>query len=99
MRRARLRCWSEVFIMLTLLRELTLPARTPSSKDCCMTANGIALSDEARSATRTAPVPGARWALILLLAINLFNYIDRYVLSSVAGKIEEQLLPGDEYAK
>src|SRR5262245_47622228 len=29
------------------------------------------------------PVPGARSALVLLLAINLFNYIDRYVLSAV----------------
>lgn len=31
----------------------------------------------------TSPVPGARSALILLLAINLFNYIDRQVLSAV----------------
>jgi MFS transporter, Spinster family, sphingosine-1-phosphate transporter len=30
-----------------------------------------------------APVPGARQALVLLLAINLFNYIDRQVLSAV----------------
>jgi MFS family permease len=30
-----------------------------------------------------APLPGARKALILLLAINLFNYIDRYILAAV----------------
>ncbi|HEY2828454.1 MAG TPA: MFS transporter [Pirellulales bacterium] len=35
-------------------------------------------------------VPGARWALGLLLAINLFNYIDRYVLASVIPKLREE---------
>lgn len=29
------------------------------------------------------PMPGARRALALLLAINLFNYIDRYILAAV----------------
>ena len=33
--------------------------------------------------TRDRPVPGGRTALALLLAINLFNFIDRYVLASV----------------
>jgi sugar phosphate permease len=33
-------------------------------------------------------VPGARWALGLLLAINLFNYIDRYVLAAVEDQIQ-----------
>src|SRR5438067_10312163 len=47
------------------------------------------------SATTTAPRPGARSALILLLAINLFNYIDRQVLAAVEPEIREQLLPGD----
>ena len=32
--------------------------------------------------------PGARRALVLLLAINLFNYIDRQVLSAVLPKLE-----------
>lgn len=32
-------------------------------------------------------VPGARSALALLLAINLFNYLDRYVLAAVLPKI------------
>ena len=35
-------------------------------------------------------LPGARSALALLLAINLFNYIDRYVLAAVLPKIGEQ---------
>lgn len=34
-----------------------------------------------------APLPGARAALGLLLAINLFNYIDRQVLSAVLPKL------------
>ena len=33
--------------------------------------------------TSARPAPGARTALWLLLAINLFNYIDRQVLASV----------------
>ncbi len=36
----------------------------------------------------TAPAPGARLALSLLLGINLFNYIDRQVLSAVLPKIK-----------
>ncbi len=34
-----------------------------------------------------APLPGARAALALLLGINLFNYIDRQVLSAVLPKL------------
>src|SRR5215468_8331617 len=33
------------------------------------------------------PVPGAGYALALLLGINLFNYIDRYVLAAVLPKV------------
>ncbi|MCE9566064.1 MAG: MFS transporter [Planctomycetes bacterium] len=33
------------------------------------------------------PVPGAGWALALLLGINLFNYIDRQILSATLPKI------------
>jgi MFS family permease len=40
-------------------------------------------------------VPGARKALTLLLAINLFNYLDRYVLNSLLKPIEADLLPPD----
>src|SRR5579862_5585549 len=39
----------------------------------------------------TAVMPGARSALILLLAINLFNYIDRQVLAAVEPEIEKEL--------
>lgn len=44
----------------------------------------------------TAPAPGrAAWmALALLLAINLFNYIDRYILAAVLPQIKEAFFPG-----
>jgi MFS family permease len=38
-------------------------------------------------------VRGARLALVLLLTINLFNYIDRMVLAATLPPIEKQLLP------
>jgi MFS transporter, Spinster family, sphingosine-1-phosphate transporter len=40
-----------------------------------------------------APLPGARAALVLLLAINLFNYIDRQVLAAVIPPIEREFFP------
>src|SRR5262249_51359851 len=43
---------------------------------------------------RETPLPGARMALILLLAINLFNYIDRQVLAAVVPKIRATGLAG-----
>ncbi len=50
-----------------------------------------------------ATVAGAGWALALLLAINLFNYIDRFVLAAVEPEIRETLLlardPDDPNAK
>jgi MFS family permease len=46
-----------------------------------------------RPAGVEAPLPGARTALILLLTINLFNYIDRQVLAANLTPIEKQLLP------
>ena len=36
---------------------------------------------------RQTAAPGASTALALLLSINLFNYIDRYVLAAVLPKI------------
>ncbi len=36
------------------------------------------------------PAPGARMALILLLGINLFNYIDRQVLAAVVPAIRDE---------
>jgi MFS family permease len=38
------------------------------------------------------PLPGARTALIVLLLINLFNYIDRQILAANVTPIERQLL-------
>ena len=37
---------------------------------------------------RTTPAPGANAALALLLSINLFNYIDRQILSATLPKIQ-----------
>ena len=34
------------------------------------------------------PVPGAGYALALLLSINLFNYIDRQVLSATLPRLQ-----------
>ena len=39
------------------------------------------------AAERSTGLPGARTALVLLLCINLFNYIDRYVLAAVVPHI------------
>lgn len=44
----------------------------------------------------TPPIAGARASLALLLAINLFNYIDRYILAAVEPRIREALLPADD---
>jgi MFS family permease len=38
------------------------------------------------------PKTNARAALALLLAINMFNYVDRYVLAAVVGPIKEAFL-------
>jgi MFS family permease len=42
----------------------------------------------------TDPLPGARTALILLLAINMFNFIDRQVLAAVLPDVELSLWGG-----
>ncbi|HVU36737.1 MAG TPA: MFS transporter [Opitutales bacterium] len=39
-----------------------------------------------------APLANARRVLALLLAVNLFNYIDRYVLASVVGSVKDTFL-------
>jgi MFS family permease len=46
-------------------------------------------------------IPGAGWALALLLGINLFNYIDRQILSATLPKIKRDatiFLQDDEWA-
>ncbi len=58
---------------------------------------GAVLTEETSSGP-AAPVRGARIALVLLLLINLFNYIDRLVLAAVLPKIKSDLLPGDPHA-
>jgi MFS family permease len=50
--------------------------------------------------TASAPMPGARSALMLLLAINLFNYVDRYVLAAAEPEIQKHMFkPGDPNAE
>jgi len=41
----------------------------------------------------SSPLKGARPALILLLLINLFNYIDRQVLAAVESDIQKEFFP------
>lgn len=64
-----------------------------------MSANGTDSLEAPESSERQASLPGARLALILLLSINLFNYIDRQVLAAVEPNIRHELLPGDPDAK
>lgn len=45
---------------------------------------------ETEASDHDAPVRGANWSLALLLAINLFNYIDRYVLAAVVPSIKAE---------
>jgi MFS family permease len=45
---------------------------------------------------RSAPVSGARLALALLLLINLFNYIDRFVLAAVIPEIKKDFFTPDD---
>ena len=46
-------------------------------------------SEAATVRSRDTPLPGARLALVLLLLINLFNYIDRKVLAAVVSPIKQ----------
>ena len=56
-----------------------------------MPANGSPAATRPGTAPPSAPLPGARAALILLLSINLFNYIDRQMLAAVVPKIRGEL--------
>ena len=47
----------------------------------------------------TAAIARDRIALLLLLAINLFNYIDRYILASILPTVETAFLLNDDNAK
>lgn len=55
--------------------------------------------DAAATPVRPASHSSAKWALGLLLAINLFNYIDRQILAAVEPEIRATLLAGDPDAK
>src|SRR5262245_33194900 len=59
-----------------------------------MTANGIDPAGTLPATKDDVPLPGARAALVLLLAINLFNFIDRQVLAAVLPQIEQSMFPG-----
>src|SRR5260221_13331192 len=52
-------------------------------------ASALPVEDSTESAS-DAPAPGAYWSVLLLLGINLFNYVDRQVLSAVEMKIEDE---------
>lgn len=69
----------------------TPPGSAPSSETATVAQAGP--SPGTPAPLLEAPLPGARTALILLLLINLFNYIDRQVLAANIPPIERQLLP------
>ena len=48
------------------------------------------------AADKSRPIPGAYLALGLLLAMNLFNYIDRQVLAAVEPEIRKSFFPGQD---
>jgi MFS family permease len=52
-----------------------------------MSVNLLAPSPKPASPSQSSPLPGARAALLLLLSINLFNYVDRQVLAAVVPSI------------
>ena len=52
-------------------------------------------TQRAATAGTSAALPGARTALALLIFINLFNYLDRYVLSAVVVPLQKELAISD----
>lgn len=73
------------------MTESSSPSSDPAATLAYQTSGQPAVSASPLPAER--PLPGARMALILLLLINLFNYIDRQVLAANLPPIESQLLP------
>jgi MFS family permease len=55
--------------------------------------------EETLSTKREVAATGARTALLLLLSINFFNYVDRQVLAAVETKIEESFFPVSEFPR
>jgi MFS family permease len=64
-----------------------------------MRQNGIASPAQGSAADLASPLPGARLSLILLLSINLFNYIDRQVLAAVLPKLKGAFVADDPHPK
>jgi MFS family permease len=62
-----------------------------------MSANPGTGPTQAETAVPQRPLPGARPALVLLLAINLFNFIDRQVLAAVEPEIRKDFFPEDPH--
>src|SRR5262245_27441654 len=57
-------------------------------------------ADGTPAGSSPSPLPGARAALILLLLINMFNYIDRQILAAVEPEVRKAFLdPEDSHAK
>ena len=46
--------------------------------------------------TKARPSSAAKTALLLLLGVNLFNYIDRYVLAAVEPEIQAHFFAPDD---
>lgn len=74
---------------------MTLNGPTPfgSDADSPLIAEASRTDITANLAGGAAPVPGARMALLLLVLINLFNYIDRQVLAAVEPSIRAEFFP------
>jgi MFS transporter, Spinster family, sphingosine-1-phosphate transporter len=64
-----------------------------------MTADGVATLEPPTAGTGQRSLPGARTALLLLLVVNMFNYIDRQVLAAVETDIEASFFPESEYPR
>jgi MFS family permease len=73
-------------------RQEATAARPQPPRGLAMTADGA--QTQAPTTPRTTPLPGARSALILLLAINMFNFLDRQVLASVEPEMAKDVLQG-----
>lgn len=58
-----------------------------------MPADSATLPGKEASPGAFVPIPGARLSLVLLLSINIFNYIDRQVLAAVEPEIQKTLVP------
>jgi MFS family permease len=58
-------------------------------------ATDLSVAPQTTTSDGTQPMPGARLALLLLLSINLFNYIDRQVLAALELPIQRTLFPND----